>query len=109
LSKDGYILEQLTKQYSEYVLDGCKIKSNVEMRFSNIDYTKYVKIRRMVKKMNCGVLMNPEGDLDTINLIGNPRRYKITLKEAFEVLKANNKQIGCSLTFIGKRLKWSNK
>ena len=74
MSKDGYILEQLTKQRSEYKLNGCKITSNVQMRFDNIDYTKYVKIRRMVKRMKCGVLMLPEGDLDTINLIGNPKQ-----------------------------------
>lgn len=109
MSKDGYILEQLTKQRSEYKLNGCKITSNVQMRFDNIDYTKYVKIRRMVKRMKCGVLMLPEGDLDTINLIGNPKQYKITLKEAFDALKRDDRQIGCSLTFIGKRLKWSNK
>lgn len=109
MSKDGYILEQLIKQYSEYELHGCKLKSNVEMIFDNIDYTRYVKIRRMIKRMKCGVIMHPVGDLDTINLLDSPKTYKITLEKAFEVLKANNKQIGCSLTFIGKRLKWSNR
>ena len=106
---DGDILVQLVKIYHGYMLNDCKIIDKPVLRFSNITYNNWVKIRRLIKKLNCGVLMQPEGNLDVINLISHPRQYHITLKEAFDACEKGNLEVGCSLVFMPKKLKWMNK
>ncbi len=108
-SKDGDILEQLVKIRHTYELNDCKIIDKPVLKFDNITYNNWVKIRRLIKKLNCGVIMQPEGNLDTINIISHPRQYHITLKEGFRILKESNYPIGCSLVFMTKKLKWMNK
>lgn len=109
MSKDGSILEELVKIRHTYELNNCKLVDKPVLRFDNVTYNNWVKIRRLIKKLNCGVLMQPEGNLDTINLISHPRQYHTTLKEAFRVLTKNGNQIGCSLVFMPKKLEWMNK
>jgi hypothetical protein len=109
MTKDGNILEQLVKIRHTYELNNCKIEDKPVLRFDNVTYNNWVKIRRLIKKLNCGVLMEPEGNLDTINLISHHRQYDATLKEAFDACKKHNLPVGCSLVFMPKKLKWMNK
>jgi len=109
MTKDGSILEQLVKIRHTYELNNCKLEDKPVLRFDNVTYNNWVKIRRLVKKLNCGVLMEPEGNLDAINLISHHRQYNATLKEAFEACEKNNLPVGCSLVFMPKKLKWMNK
>lgn len=109
MTKDGNILEELVKIRHTYELNNCKIEDKPVLRFDNITYNNWVKIRRLIKKLNCGVLMQPEGNLDTINLISHHNQYNATLKEAFDACKKHNLPVGCSLVFMSKKLKWMNK
>ncbi len=109
MTKDGNILEELVKIRTTYKQDEFKFIAKPVMRFENLTHAKYMKIKRLEKKLKCGVLVNPEGNLDTINLIGHYKQYDITLKEAFEACKKNNMPVGCSLVFMPKKLKWMNK
>ena len=102
-SKDGDILVELTKEKSKYVWQGHKLVSPVIMRFDRVNYNQYKRLIRLVNKLKMDVILRPEGDLDTINLLSSPRQYKITLKEAFEALEKNERAIGYSITF--RRLK----
>ena len=106
---DGKILEALVKIHQEYELNGFKLTHKPVLRFDDITYNNWVKIRRLIKKLDCGVLMQPEGNLDIINIVSNPRQYKITLKEAFKIFEKNGHKVGCSLVFMDKKLKWMNK
>lgn len=103
MANDGKILEELTKEKSKYVWQGHKLVSPVIMRFDRVNYNQYVRLRRLVNKLKMDVILRPDGDLDTINLLSSPRQYKITLKEAFEALEENGRAIGYSITF--RRLK----
>ncbi len=103
MSKDGKILEELTKEKSRYVWQGHKLVSPVIMKFDRVNYNQYVRLRRLVNKLKMDVILRPEGDLDTINLLSDPRQYKITRKEAFDALEKNERAIGYSITF--RRLK----
>lgn len=98
-SKDGDILEELTKEKSKFVWQGRKLVSPVIMRFYRVNYNQYVRLRRLVNKLKMDAYLLPEGDLDTINLLDHPRQYKITLKGAFEALEKGGKEIGYSITF----------
>jgi len=109
MTKDGSILEELVKIRHTHELNNCKIVDKPILRFDNVTYNNWVKIRRLVKKLNCGVLMQPEGNLDVINVISHPRQYGVTLKYAFEACKRHNHPVGCSLVFMPKKLKWMNK
>lgn len=109
MTKDGNILEQLVKIRHTYELNNCKIEDKPVLRFDNVTYHNWVKIRRLVKNLDCGVLMQPEGNLDTINLISHHKQYNATLKEAFNACKKHNLPVGCSLVFMPKKLKWMNK
>ncbi len=111
MSKDGNILEQLVKIRSTYELMGSKSKlvNKPTLIFEDVNYHNWMKIKRLVKNLNCGVLIQPEGNLDTINLVGHHKQYNISLKEAFRVCKKNNLPVGCSLVFMPKKLKWMNK
>ena len=109
MTKEGNILEQLVKIRNTYELNNCKIEDKPVLRFDNVTYHNWVKIRRLVKNLDCGVLMQPEGNLDTINLISHHKQYNATLKEAFNACKKHNLPVGCSLVFMPKKLKWMNK
>ncbi len=110
MTKDGNILEQLVKIRHTYEYSsGSRIVDKPVLRLDNVTYNNWVKIRRLVKKLNCGVLMQSEGNLDTINLISHHKQYNATLKEAFDACKKHNLPVGCSLIFMPKKLKWMNK
>ncbi len=109
MTKDGYILDELVKIRSTYKSERLKFTSKATMKFDNLTHNKYLKIKRLVRQLKCGVIIQPEGNLDTINLVSHPRQYNITLKEAFDICKKNNLPVGCSLTFMPKKLDWMNR
>ncbi len=106
---DGNILLELTKVKAKFKFQGIKLETNMSMKLDNINYNTWVKIRRLIKKLNIGVIMRSEGDLDTINLLDHPKQYNLTLKKAFKILEKNNKTIACSLTFMPIKKEWMNR
>lgn len=106
---DGSILVELSKIISKYKFQEHALEDKMTMSINNIDYDTWVKIRRLIKKLNMGVIMSANGDLDTVNLLSNPKQYKITLKDAFKALKKHDRIIGCSLTFMPVKKEWMNK
>jgi len=98
-SKDGDILEELTKEKSRYVWQGHKLVSPVIMRFDRVNYNQYVRLRRLVNKLKMDAYLLPEGDLDIINILTHPRQYHLTIKQGFEALEKGGKEIGYSITF----------
>jgi hypothetical protein len=61
----------------------------------------YLKLKDLVKKLakkDFEAYIEPEGDLDSINIYKNPQRYKLKDEsEAIEALNATGKKIGFSL------------
>jgi antitoxin component of MazEF toxin-antitoxin module len=53
------------------------------------------RTKHLQKKFN--VIARPEGDLDTINLLKNPKRYKMSSDEAVELIQKSGRKIGASL------------
>lgn len=99
MTKDGNILEELIKLNHGYKFSGVKIYSLPTLHFEKVNYTKFMKIKRLTKGLKTNAIARPEGDLDTINLLDHPERYDITLKGAFILLEGAGKRIGCSITF----------
>ena len=44
------------------------------------------------------VIVRTEGDIDVINMLKEPKRYKITREKAFNLLKESGKTVGVSIT-----------
>ena len=110
MPKDGSILEQLVKlTYNLKFQDDRELSDRPHLIFEDVTYLTWLKIKRLAKRLNCGVLMLPEGNLNTINLISHPRRYEVTLKQAFEACAKNNLRVGCSLTFFKQNPEWMKK
>ncbi len=65
-----------------------------------MDYDGYSNVLGMAKKLKkeFDVISLPEGDLDTINLLEDPKRYKLTEKKAIEKLRKIGKKVGVSMT-----------
>ena len=49
-------------------------------------------------KKEFDVITLPEGDLNTINLLKDPKRYKLTEKKAIESLRKSGRKVGVSVT-----------
>ena len=65
----------------------------------NLDYDGYedvlAKVEQLHKKFD--VIVRPEGDLDTINLLKDPKRYHLNRKKAIQILKESGRKIGASV------------
>ena len=72
----------------------------VSFEKSDLDYNGYSNIFAKAKKLKkeFDVITLPEGDLDTINLLKDPKQYKLTEKKAIEALQKAGKKIGVSTT-----------
>ena len=99
MTKDGNILEQLVKITHGYKFCGVKIYTLPTIKFDKVNYSKYMKIRRLTKKLKSNAILRAEGNLDVINLIDHHKQYNVSLKKAFEVCEKNNLTVGCSITF----------
>jgi len=103
MTKDGKILEELIKITHGYDSGfDIKIHSLPTLKFDRVNYTKFMKIRRLAKKLKASTAFHVDGNLDTVNLLSHPKQYNITYKEAFKVLDKNNLSVGCSITFRRK-------
>ncbi len=65
--------------------------------FSNVDYNHYMKLKKLVDNAKYSITLRPDGDLDTINILDNPKKYDLDIKKAFTLLKKAKKKIGASL------------
>jgi len=99
MTKDGDILEQLVKIFHGYKAFGVKIHSLPTLKFDKVNYNKFMKIRRLTKKLKADAIFHVEGNLDVVNLLSHPRQYDISLKKAFDVCEKNNLSVGCGVTF----------
>ncbi|HEX9845860.1 MAG TPA: hypothetical protein VGA92_05285 [Candidatus Nitrosotenuis sp.] len=77
----------------------------VAVELNNVSYGSYKKISRLGAQLGkFNVIIRPQGDLDTINLLKDSGHYKLDGKKAFEVLKKAGKKIGVSVV-----LRFNNK
>jgi hypothetical protein len=69
-------------------------------KYANLDFKKYSNILTEVKntKKELDVIARPYGDLDTINVMKDPKHYHLTEKKAFDLLKKSGKKIGMQVT-----------
>lgn len=72
----------------------------VSFKKSDVDYDGYSNILDRAKKLKkeFDVITLPEGDLNTINLLKDPKRYKLTEKKAIESLRKSGRKVGVSVT-----------
>jgi len=72
----------------------------VSFKKSDVDYDEYSNVLDIAKKLKkeFDVITLPEGDLDTINLLKDPKRYKLTEKKAIESLRKSGRKVGVSVT-----------
>jgi len=99
MTKDGEILEQLVKIFHGYEAFNVKIYSLPTIQFEKVNYNKFMKIKRLTKKLKADAIFHVNGNLDVVNLLSHPRQYDISLKKAFEVCEKNNLSVGCGVTF----------
>ena len=73
---------------------------SVSFKKTNVDHNGYSNILAKAKKLKkeFDVITMPEGDLDTVNLLNDPKRYKLTEKKAIEALQKAGKKVGISIT-----------
>lgn len=58
----------------------------------------YKKIQNHIKKVNHYILVQPYGNIDTINILNNPTQYNLkSLEEAFSILHKNNNTVGITI------------
>lgn len=77
----------------------------ISKKFTDVDYRAYDHISSWATNLeDANVAVRVEGDLDAINMLKDPERYKLTQAKAFEKLKGSGKKIGLSVTcrFDGK-------
>ncbi len=72
----------------------------VSFKKSNLDNDGYSDVLAKAEKLKkeFDLITLPEGDLDTINLLKDPKRYNLTEKKAIEMLRKAGKKIGVSIT-----------
>lgn len=99
MTKDGNILEELIKLNHGYKFSGVRIYSLPTLKFEKVNYTKFMKIRRLSKELKANAIFHVDGNLDTVNLLSHPHRYNVSHKKAFDVCDENNFTVGCSITF----------
>jgi len=89
LSYTENILEELSPAYV-----------TASFKWSNLDYDGYSTVSTYAKQLQkkFDVIVRPEGDLDTINLIKDPEYYKLNRKKAIKLLRKSGKKVGASIT-----------
>ena len=83
---------------SEFVMESSIVDQNlttISNTILDVDYEKYVKLKGSEDGKN--IIIQPEGDVDTIYMLENPSDYGMDLKTAFSFLKEDGKKIGISI------------
>ncbi len=72
----------------------------VSRKFQNLDPDKHSQVTSLATKLRrkFDVLIRPEGDLDTVNLLKEPERYHLDGQKAFELLQKAGKEVGLSIS-----------
>lgn len=81
---------------NEFVKDTSSVDQNLTT-IQNVDYDKYVELKS--NEDGKKIIIQPEGDVNTINIIENPANYGIDLKKAFSILEKDGKKIGASVLY----------
>ena len=82
---------------TENLLNDGLINVTISNTILNVGFDEYIKQKS--RDNGKKVIVQPEGDVDTINILGNPSNYEMTLKEAFSFLKKDGKKIGVSVLY----------
>ncbi|MGH7884474.1 MAG: hypothetical protein ACRENO_02120, partial [Thermodesulfobacteriota bacterium] len=67
----------------------------LSMTKPNVDFEQYMQLKNKFSS----AIIQPKGDLDTINILENPSQYNLGIKDAFSLLKKDGKKIGLSVIF----------
>lgn len=72
----------------------------VSKKLTSVNYNTYDNISSLASKLKkkFDVIVRPEGDLDAINVLKEPKRYKLTKEKAFKLLEKSGKKVGMSIT-----------
>ena len=72
----------------------------ISKKFMDVDYRSYDRVLSWAAKSgDDNVAVRAEGDLDAINMLKDPKRYKLTKVKAFKTLKESGKKVGVSVTY----------
>ena len=82
---------------TENLLNDGRINLTITNTIPNVDYNEYIKQKTIADGKN--IIVQPEGNVDTINILDDPSQYKVTLKQAFSALKKDRKKIGMSILY----------
>jgi len=93
--------EDLSLSYTKNMFES-KSPSYITMtkNFFNLDYTRYNNLLEKARELKgkFDIITRPEGDLDTIKILKDPKFHKMDMKKAFSLLKKSKKKIGLSIT-----------
>lgn len=73
------------------------INLTIRNLFPNVDYNHYMKLKQLADDSKYSIILRPDGDLDTINILDTPEKYDLDIKKAFSLLKKAKKKISASL------------
>ena len=89
---------------NEFVKDTSSVDQNltpipniISDTIQNVNYDKYVELKS--NEDGKKIIIQQEGDVNTINIIENPANYGIDLKKAFSILEKDGKKIGVSVLY----------
>ena len=61
------------------------------------DYSQYENLKQKIRGFDPNAIIQPAGDLDTINILEDPSQYNLDFKKAFLLLKKADKKIAISV------------
>lgn len=78
-------------------LDSHKVNVTVSNTNPVTDYTQYEKLKGKMLKLDPNAIIQPAGDIDSINILEDPSQYDLDFKKAFSLLKKADKKIAMSV------------
>lgn len=93
--------DNLTLSYTQNRGDGIQpAHVIVSKKLTSVNYNTYDNISSLASKLKkkFDVIVRPEGDLDAINVLKEPKHYKLTKEKAFKLLEKSGKKVGVSIT-----------
>ena len=91
----------MTLSYTQSHVDGVRIAhAAVSKKIMNVSHDMYDNISSWAihLKKKFDAIVRTEGDLDAITVLKDPKHYKLTRENAFELLEKSGKKIGISVT-----------
>ena len=93
--------DDLTLSYTQYRRDIIQpAHVVVSKKLANVDYDAYedISLRASKMKNKFNVTVRPDGDIDVIRVIRDPKRYKLTRKKAFNLIEKGGHKAGMVVT-----------